>query len=106
MSFGRPISNVNTLKAVDATRQGEVSGWSTTVQSIAQTTMPLVATGILQINGVSIGTFSLNEYWTLGILAAFIGLILLLLLIRDIRKYPKTFEKGPDEKKKELNISL
>ena len=106
MSFGRPIINVNTLKAVDATRQGEVSGWSTTVQSIAQTLMPLVATGIIQIEGISVGAFSLNEYWTLGIVAALIGVILLLLIIRDIRKYPKTFEKGPDEKKKESEISL
>ncbi|MHA1109802.1 MAG: MFS transporter [Promethearchaeota archaeon] len=106
MSFGRPIINVNTMKAVDATRQGEVSGWSTTTQSIAQTIFPLVATGIIQIDGISIGGFSLNEYWTLGIVAIFIGVILLLLLVRDIKKYPKAFEKGPETIKKELDISI
>jgi DHA1 family tetracycline resistance protein-like MFS transporter len=106
MSFARPIINVNTMKAVDATQQGKVSGISTTVQSIAQTLMPLVATGILQIDGISIGTFSINEYWTLGIVAALIGIILLFLIIRDIRKYPKAFQNAPDEKKKEFEISL
>ena len=106
MSFGRPIINVNTMKAVDSTRQGLVSGWSTTTQSIAQTVMPLVATGIIQVRGISIGTFSLNHYWTLGIVAAIIGVILLMLLIRDIKKYPKAFEKGPEAKKKEFEISL
>ncbi len=106
MSFGRPIINVNTMKAVDATRQGEVSGWSTTTQSIAQTILPLVATGILEIDGISVGTFYLNEYWTLGILAALIGVILLLLIIRDIRKYPNAFENAPEEKKKPFEVSL
>jgi len=94
------------MKAVDATRQGEVSGWSTTTQSIAQTIFPLVSTGVIQIGGISIGTFSLNQYWILGILAALIGVILLMLIIRDIRKYPKAFEKGPEKKKKEFEISL
>jgi len=109
MSFGRPIINVNTMKAVDATRQGEVSGWSTTTQSIAQTLMPLVATGVLELEGISIGAFSIDNYvtyWILGGLAALIGFALLLLLIRDIRKYPKAFEKEPEKKKKEFDISL
>ena len=106
MATARPIINVNTMKAVDATRQGEVSGWSTTTQSIAQTIFPLVSTGVIQIGGISIGTFSLNQYWILGILAALIGVILLMLIIRDIRKYPKAFEKGPEKKKKEFEISL
>ncbi|MBN2156061.1 MAG: MFS transporter [Candidatus Lokiarchaeota archaeon] len=106
MSFARPIINVNTMKAVDATRQGEVSGWATTTQSIAQTLFPLISTGILQIGGLTIGEFSINSYWTLGIVAALTGVVLLILLIRDIRKYPKVFEKEPVSEKKPFEISL
>jgi hypothetical protein len=109
MSFGRPIINVNTMKAVDASQQGQVSGWATTTQSIAQTLFPLVSTGILNLEGFTVGTIDITQdmtYWFLGILAALIGLILLVLLITDIQKYPKTFEKGPVPKKKPFNLTL
>ena len=62
MVFLPSLIQSNITKAVDADKQGVVSGMTTNIQSIAQIISPLIATGFIQIGGLTIGIIFLNQY--------------------------------------------
>jgi MFS family permease len=91
MAFLPPLIQSNITKAVESDKQGTASGYATNFQSIAQTTMPLIATGYLQIGYFSLAFISLNAYELIGYTAAFFGLLLLILGIIDLKLHPELY---------------
>jgi DHA1 family tetracycline resistance protein-like MFS transporter len=102
MVFVRPLINVNITRAVDVDQQGQVSGWSQTVQSLAETSIPLVSTGFLQIGFVMVGSVLVSPYFMIGASSAFLGIILLILIAIDIKKYPKAYAMKTAIKKSQM----
>ena len=88
-----PLIQTNLTRAVDADQQGEVSGWTTNFQSIAQIIAPLIATWYLQINGISIGFLYLDSYQLIGYTAVIIGIVMVIILLIDFRIHPKLYAK-------------
>jgi MFS family permease len=88
-----PLIQTNLTRAVDADQQGEVSGWATNFQSIAQIIAPLIATWFLQINGISFGFFYLDSYQLIGYTAVIIGIVMVIILLIDFRMHPKLYSK-------------
>ncbi len=99
MVFLPSLIQSNITKAVDADRQGVVSGMTTNVQSIAQIISPLVATGFIEIGGLTIGVIFLNQYELIGYLAVILGIALFIILYFDLRKhsYLYSYEKPQKE---------
>ena len=95
MAFLPSLIQSNITKAVDADNQGLVSGLTTTTQSIAQIISPLVATGFIEIGGLTIGMIFLNQYELIGYLAVILGVALFIILYFDLRKhsYLYSYEK-------------
>ncbi len=88
-NFARPVVTSNLSRAVDPDKQGTVSGYSTTMESLARTVAPLMATGWLQLGGIHIGGFAINEFYMIGITGILIGLGFLALYFVDQKKYFK-----------------
>lgn len=99
MAFLPSLVQANITKAVDADRQGVVSGMTTNIQSIAQIISPLIATGFIQIGGLTIGMIYLNPYELIGYLSVILGISLFIILYFDIKRhsYLYYYEK-PQEK--------
>ena len=95
MVFLPSLIQSNITKAVDADKQGVVSGMTTNVQSIAQIIAPLIATGFIQIGGLSIGAIFLNQYELIGYLAVILGIGLFISLYFDLKRhtYLYSYEK-------------
>jgi len=95
MVFLPSLIQSNITKAVDDDKQGVVSGMTTNVQSIAQIISPLIATGFIQIGGLSIGMIFLNPYELIGYLAVILGIGLLIILYFDLKRhsYLYSYEK-------------
>lgn len=91
MAFMPALIQANIVKAVNPDKQGRVSGWSTNVQSIAQTIAPLIATWFLQIGGFSFGFINLNSYDLIGFTSALFGVTLVILAFIDLRKNPDLY---------------
>jgi hypothetical protein len=85
MAFLMPLIQSNITKAVDPDRQGEISGWSTNIQSVAQTIAPLISTWYLQIVNLTIWIFYFNAYELIGYTAMFLAFILAIIGFLDIR---------------------
>ncbi|MBD3193878.1 MAG: MFS transporter [Candidatus Lokiarchaeota archaeon] len=88
-----PLIQTNLTRAVDADQQGEISGWTTNFQSIAQIIAPLIATWYLQINGISFGFFYLDSYQLIGYTAVIIGILIVIILFIDFRMHPNLYSK-------------
>jgi len=88
-----PLIQTNLTRAVDADQQGEVSGWATNFQSIAQIIAPLIATWYLQINGISLGFLYLDSYQLIGYTAVIIGIVIVIILLIDFKMHPKLYSK-------------
>jgi MFS family permease len=95
MVFLPSLIQSNITKAVDDDKQGVVSGMTTNVQSIAQIISPLIATGFIQIGGLSIGMIFLNPYELIGYLAVILGIGLFIILYFDLKRhsYLYSYEK-------------
>lgn len=98
MAFLPPLIQSNITKAVESDKQGTASGYSTNFQSIAQTIMPLIATGYLQIGYLSLALITFNAYELIGYTAAFLGLLLLILGIIDLKLHPELYAHENREK--------
>jgi DHA1 family tetracycline resistance protein-like MFS transporter len=96
MVIGRPIINVNITKAVEEDRQGEVSGYATTVQGLAESLTPLLATGYLEIGSVNVGSFEIGAYLLIGATSILMAVVLRIVAARDIQKYPAAYEDPRD----------
>jgi MFS family permease len=92
MASLNPLITSNITKAVEDDKQGVISGWSTNVQSISQTIMPLIATGFLQIGFIIIFSLTLNAYQLIGFTAAFFGILLVIIGIIDLKMHPHLYE--------------
>ena len=104
MVFLPSLIQSNITKAVDDDKQGVISGMTTNVQSIAQIISPLIATGFIQIGGLSIGMIFLNPYELIGYLAVILGIGLFVILYFDLKRhsYLYSYEK-PQKESIELN---
>ena len=95
MAFLPSLVQANITKAVDADRQGVVSGMTTNIQSIAQIISPLIATGFIEIGGLTIGMIFLNPYELIGYLSVILGISLFIILYFDLKRhsYLYSYEK-------------
>ncbi|NVM44184.1 MAG: MFS transporter [Candidatus Lokiarchaeota archaeon] len=108
MVFLPSLIQSNITKAVDDDKQGVVSGMTTNVQSIAQIISPLIATGFIQIGGLSIGMIFLNPYELIGYLAVILGIGLFIILYFDLKRhsYLYSYEKPRNKSKAATKLSL
>lgn len=95
MVFLPSLIQSNITKAVDASEQGLVSGITTNIQSIAQIISPLIATGFIEIGGLTIGMIFLNQYQLIGYTAVILGILLFIVLYLDLKQhsYLYSYEK-------------
>jgi DHA1 family tetracycline resistance protein-like MFS transporter len=99
MVFLPSLIQSNITKAVDADKQGLVSGMTTNIQSIAQIISPLIATGFIEIGGLTIGMIFLNQYELIGYTAVIIGIGLFIILFFDLKRHSYLFSyEKPQEK--------
>jgi len=66
-SLARPVVRSRLAQAVKPSQQGAISGYSTTVRSLAQIVAPLITTGWLQIRVLNIGGLSLDYNQLIGV---------------------------------------
>ncbi|MBD3214084.1 MAG: MFS transporter [Candidatus Lokiarchaeota archaeon] len=101
MAFNPGLIQSNITKAVESDKQGLASGFTTNFQSIAQTLMPIIAYGYLQINFLTLGFITFNAYELIGYTAAIFGFLLLILGIIDLKLHPNLYklEKKVEKKK-------
>jgi len=95
MVFLPSLIQSNITKAVDADKQGLVSGMTTNIQSIAQIISPLIATGFIEIGGITMGMIFLNPYELIGYLSVILGIGLFVILFFDLKRhsYLYSYEK-------------
>jgi len=104
-----PLISSNITKAVGPAKQGTISGWTTTIQSISQTISPLIAAWFLQIGGFAIGFIFLNSYQMIGFTNVILSITLLSIAYIDVKKHPslyayeKLMRKKKAVKKKRTN---
>ncbi|UYP46661.1 Multidrug resistance protein MdtG [Candidatus Lokiarchaeum ossiferum] len=74
----RPIINTNLTKAVAEDQQGQVSGWSTSIQSLGEIFTPLLATSFLDHDLLSLFGITISSYWAVALLGiAVVGMMLI-----------------------------
>jgi|GEM_PF-1175070 MFS transporter, DHA1 family, tetracycline resistance protein len=66
-SLARPVVRSRLAQSVTPSQQGAISGYSTTVRSMAQIVAPLITTGWLQIRVLKMGGLSLDYNQLIGI---------------------------------------
>ena len=95
MVFLPSLIQSNISKAVDADKQGVVSGMTTNIQSIAQIISPLIATGFIEIGGLTIGMIFFDPYELIGYLSVILGIGLFVILFFDLKRhsYLYSYEK-------------
>jgi len=91
MVFLPSLIQSNITKAVDADKQGVVSGMTTNIQSIAQIISPLIATGFIEIGGLTIGMIFFNSYELIGYLSVIVGIGLFVILFFDLKRHSYLF---------------
>ena len=79
----RPIINTNLTKAVAEDQQGQVSGWSTSIQSLGEILTPLLATSFLNTEFLSLFGFTISSYWAVALLGLGVAAIMLINVIYD-----------------------
>lgn len=98
-SFSRPLIQANITKAAPEDKQGYASGWSTNLQSVAQTIAPLISTGYLEMGSVNIGSWGILSYFFIGFTCAACAIILFGLGLFDIKNYSDTFVDSKELKR-------
>jgi DHA1 family tetracycline resistance protein-like MFS transporter len=98
MVFLPSLIQSNITKAVDSDKQGLVSGMTTNIQSIAQIISPLIATGFIEIGGLTIGLIFFNPYELIGYLSAILGIILFVVLFFDLKRHSYLFSYEKPQK--------
>jgi len=101
MAFMRPLITTNMTKAVGLDKQGELSGWSTNFQAVSQIIAPLIATGFLQIGGLTIEFIYLDAYYLIGFTILILAVILFIIGYLDIKRHPKLYYYEKLRKKRE-----
>jgi len=91
MVFLPSLIQSNITKAVDSDKQGLVSGMTTNIQSIAQIISPLIATGFIEIGGLTIGIIFFDPYELIGYLSAILGIALFIILFFDLKRHSYLF---------------
>jgi MFS family permease len=86
-----PLISSNITKSVGPARQGELGGWTTNLRSIAQTISPLIATGFLEIGGLTLGLIYLDSYELIGFTIVILCIILLIVAYNDVKKHPRLY---------------
>jgi len=103
MSVVPPLIQSNLTKAIDADKQGEVSGWTSNIQSISQIIAPLVSTGFLQIGGLVVfSIFFFNSYQLIGFTAVLLGIALLIVGIIDLKSHPYLYSHEEPKNKETI----
>lgn len=92
LAFLRPSIQANLTKAVDQDQQGEVSGWSTNVQSLSQSVAPIIATAFLQRGFWQVGALKLDAYHLIGFTGAALCGVLAVLVVVDLRRHPNLYK--------------
>ncbi len=101
VAFMRPLITTNMTKAVGLDKQGELSGWSTNLQAFSQTIAPLIATGFLQLGGLTIGFIFFDSYHLIGFTNVILAVLLLIIGYLDIKHHPKLYYYERLRKKRE-----
>lgn len=91
VAFMRPLITTNMTKAVGLDKQGELSGWSSNLQAFSQTIAPLIATGFLQLGGLTIGFIFFDSYHLIGFTNVILAVLLLIIGYLDIKHHPKLY---------------
>lgn len=99
MAFLMPLIQSNITKAVDPDRQGQISGWGTNIQSVAQTTAPLVATWYLEIISLTIGVFYFNSYELIGFTAMILAITLAFIGFYDVLTHKHLYDYNNTERR-------
>ncbi len=99
MVFLPSLIQSNITKAVDADRQGLVSGMTTNIQSIAQIISPLIATGFIEIGGLTLGMIFLDPYELIGYLSVILGIGLFVILFFDLKRHSYLYSYEKPKKK-------
>ena len=79
----RPIINTNLTKAVAEDQQGQVSGWSTSIQSLGEIITPLLATSFLDHEFLSLLGLTFSSYWAVALLGVGVAGFMLINVIYD-----------------------
>lgn len=103
MSSIYPLISTNITKAVGPARQGELSGWSTNLRSIAQIVSPFVSMGFLELSGLTIGLILFDSYQLIGFTIAILSTILIIVAFIDIKMHPRlySYEKSLRKRRKD-----
>jgi len=101
MASVSPLISSNITKAVGPGKQGELSGWTTNIRSISQTTSPLISTGFLELGGLTIGLIFFNSYQLIGFTIVILALALLTVAYIDVKKHPRLYAYEKIRRKKE-----
>ena len=88
-------------KVVGLDKQGELMGWSSNFQAVSQILAPLIATGFLEIGGLTIGLIYLDAYFLIGFTILFITVSLFIVAYLDIKNHPKLYYYERLRKKRE-----
>ncbi|MBC8463136.1 MFS transporter [Candidatus Bathyarchaeota archaeon] len=92
-SLSRPVVRSRLARAVKPSQQGAISGYSTTVRSLAQTVAPLITTGWLQIGVLKMGGLSLDYNHLIGISGVlFVAMLAVLVFLDREADEPVHFE--------------
>ena len=98
-SFIRPVLTSNLSRSVEADKQGIISGYSTTVNSLGRSVSPLIATGWLQLGGLTLLGLHINQYYMIAASGILFGVVLLGLYFVDQRssdlEYDYSMPMGP-----------
>lgn len=102
LGYGRavigPFVQSNITKTVEADKQGVVSGWSSNMQSIAQTLAPLISTAFLEVNSITFGSITIGSYGLIGYTAGFFAILLSLIVFFDLKKHKDLYIYEKSEK--------
>jgi DHA1 family tetracycline resistance protein-like MFS transporter len=88
----QPMLKANLTKTVDRSKQGEIGGWTTTVQSLAQSIVPVISTGFLEIGQLVLLGVVVEPYTLIGMFSIALLTVLGLILFKDARKDPGAFK--------------
>ncbi len=91
MASVSPLISSNITKAVGPAKQGALSGWTTNLRSISQTTSPLISTGFLELGGLTIGLIFFNSYQLIGFTNVIFASLLLIVAFIDVKKHPNLY---------------
>ncbi len=88
----QPILKANLTKTADRSNQGEIGGWTTTVQSLAQSIVPVISTGFLEIGQLVLLGVVVEPYTLIGMFSIALLTVLGVILFKDARKDPGAFK--------------